>query len=186
MSIFRKIYSFLIDTAQTVLLAASVFIVVYIFLFRPYQVSGASMYPNFEDKEYVLTNIIALRFEKPKLGDVVVFKAPADPEKDFIKRVIGAPGDTVSIKEGDVYLNDQKLDQSKFLSPDVKTYGGSFIKDRQSITVPQDSYVVLGDNRGGSSDSREWGLIKMSDIIGTSFFVYLPFNRIRIIKNPYD
>ena len=186
MWLIKKIYSLLIDAAQTILLAVSVFVVIYIFLLRPFQVSGDSMFPNFYDKEYVLTNIIGLRFEKPKLGDVVVFKSPTNPDKDFIKRIIGVSGDEVYIKDGDLYVNSKKLDQSKFLESNVKTYGGGFIKEGQSVSVPEHSYLVMGDNRPLSSDSREWGFVKESDILGTSFFVYLPLDRIRVIKNPYN
>lgn len=186
MFIVRKIYEFLIDIVQTLLLAASIFIVIYIFLFRPYQVTGSSMYPNFVNKEYVLTNLITLRFEDLKRGDVVVFRAPIDKEKDFIKRVIGLPRDTVSIRDGDVYVNDQKLDQSAFLDKNVKTYSGAFLKEGEKVTVPQGEYFVLGDNRGASSDSREWGFVTKDEVIGKSFFVYWPINDMRLIKNPYQ
>lgn len=186
MSILRKLYLFLLDTIQTLLFAASIFLVVYMFLFRPFQVSGTSMWPNFQDKEYVLTNLIVLRFENPKRGDVIVFKAPIDPDKDFIKRVIGAPGDTVSVKDGGVYVNGEKLDESSYLSSDVKTIGGAFLRDGTSITVPSDEYFVLGDNRPFSSDSREWGFVKSDEILGESFLVYWPLNQIKLIKNPYQ
>lgn len=186
MSFLRNIFGFLIDAAQTLLLAFSVFLVVYIFIFRPYQVSGLSMYPNFDDKEYVLTNVIAMRLEKPKIGDIVVFKAPNDQEKDFIKRIIGTPGDTVYIKDGNIYINDDLLDQSLFLKSDVKTYGGSFMHENQPVNVPEDSYLVMGDNRGNSSDSREWGFVNFDNIIGKSFFVYFPFDKMRFIENPYN
>ena len=186
MEILRKIYFFFIDTMQTILLAASIFLVIYIFLFRPFQVSGESMFPTFKNKEYILTNLIALRFENPKQGDVIVFKAPTDAEKDFIKRVIGVPGDSVYLKEGFVYVNGKKLNESAYLGSDVRTYGGSFLKEDQPITVPQDEYLVMGDNRPFSSDSREWGFLKKSAIIGKSFFVYWPLNTMRIVTNPFS
>ena len=185
MEILRKIYAFLLDTVQTFLLVFAVFLVIYIFLFRPFQVSGNSMYPTFFDKEYILTNIITLRFSLPKKGDVIVFKAPNDPEKDYIKRVIGVPGDTVMTKDGDVYVNGTLLDQSAFLQPTVKTYGGSFLRDGIPVTVIPNSYFVLGDNRSGSSDSREWGFVPSASIIGKSFFVYWPFDKMGKVKNPY-
>lgn len=184
MSILRKIYNFLIDTVQSILIAAAVFLVIYIFLFRPFEVQGESMYPNFQDKEYVLTNLITLRTTPLKRGDVIVFKAPPDPEKDFIKRIIGLPGDTIMIQNGDVYVNAQKLDQSAFLAPDVKTYGESFLRDGETITVPQDEYFVLGDNRPYSSDSRDWGFVPRGNIIGESFFIYWPLNYAHVVKNP--
>lgn len=185
MFILRKLYFFLLDIIQTLLLTASVFLVIYIFIFRPFQVTGQSMYPNFHDKEFVLTNLIVLRFQEPKRGDVIVFKAPVDNEKDFIKRVIGIPLDTVMLKDNAIYVNNKKLDESKYLSEDVKTYGGSFLREGQTVDVSDNAYFVLGDNRSYSSDSREWGFVKNDLIIGESFFVYWPLNRIRFIKNPY-
>ncbi len=185
MALLRKAWSFLIDTVQTILLFGSLFIVIWIFLFRPFQVNGLSMYPNFHDGEYVLTNLIVLRFQEPKRGDVIVFKAPLDQDKDFIKRVIGIAGDSISLKNGEVYLNDEKLDESAYLDETVKTYGGSFLRDEEAVTVASGSYLVLGDNRSNSSDSREWGFVKKDLIIGESALVYWPMNQSRIIKNPY-
>lgn len=185
MGFLRKIYNFLLDTVQTLLLVFAFFLVIYVFLFRPFRVSGKSMDPTFLDKQYVLTNIITLRFGKPQQGDVIVFKAPNDPEKDYIKRVIGTATDTVLLKDGDVYVNGKMLDQSKYLNPSVKTYGGPALRENEPVTVPPDSYFVMGDNRGGSSDSREWGFVPFNSIIGKSFFVYWPLNKIQIVKNPY-
>lgn len=185
MEIARKVYTFLLDAAQTLLVAAAVFLVIYMFLFRPFEVNGESMHPNFLNSEYVLTNLVALRFGNPKLGDVVVFKAPPDPEKDYIKRVIGIAGDSVMVKEGDVYLNNQLLNQDAFLKSDVKTYPGAFLKEGMAVTVPPNEYFVMGDNRPYSSDSREWGFVKQDELIGESFLVYWPISDIKFISNPY-
>lgn len=186
MGFLRKAYDFLLDTVQTLLIIFAIFLVIWQFLFRPFQVSGNSMHPTFLNKEYILTNLITMRFNKPKQGDVIVFKAPNDPEKDYIKRVIGIPGDTVMIKNGDVYVNGTPLNEKAYLSPSVKTYGGSFLKEGIPVTVITDSYFVIGDNRPGSSDSREWGFVPFESIIGKSFFVYWPLNKIEVIKNPYN
>lgn len=186
MEILRKIYFFFLDTMQTILLAASIFLVIYIFLFRPFQVSGESMFPTFKNREYILTNLITLRFDSPKKGDVIVFKAPTDAEKDFIKRVIGTAGDSVGIQDGFVYVNGDRLDESKYLGSDVRTYAGSFLSEDEDVIVPDGEYFVMGDNRPFSSDSREWGFLKQKDIIGKSFFVYWPINNMRIITNPYS
>ncbi len=189
MQIIRKIYYFLLDTVQTFLIAAAVFLVIYVFLFRPFEVKGESMSgskaQNFYDKEYVLTNLIILRFQNPQHGDVIVFKAPTDPDKDYIKRVIGTFGDTISIKDGNVYLNGKLLDESSYLNPDVKTYPGAFLTTEKVVEIPTDEYFVMGDNRVYSSDSREWGFVKKDAIIGDSMFVYWPLNRMRFIKNPF-
>lgn len=185
MEILRKVYFFLLDTVQTLLLAAAIFVVTYIFLFRPYQVSGLSMYPTFHDKEYVLTNLIALRFNPLQKGDVIVFHSPTSEDKDFIKRIIGLPGDTVMIKDGEVYLNNTLLDQSGFLASDVKTYGGSYMREGVPTTVPPEHYFVMGDNRPHSSDSREFGPIKKEAVIGKSTLVYWPPDRMRMVEHTF-
>lgn len=143
------------------------------------------MYPNFKDKQYVLTNLISLRFGNPKLGDVVVFKAPNDAEKDYIKRIIGVPGDNISLKDGHVYINGQKFDESSFLNSSVKTYTGAFLSEGQEVIVPQDSFFVMGDNRPYSSDSREFGFVSKSELIGISTFIYWPISDMQLVKNPF-
>ena len=193
MEIIRKIYAFLIDGVETLLIAAAIFLVIYAFLFRPFNVDGQSMYPTFHNGEYVITNLIGFEdlkiyhaeFGTLKLGDVIVFVAPPDPTKDYIKRVIGVPGDTVSIKDGDVYLNGKLLDESAYLNPTVKTYEGAFLAEGQTITVAANEYFVLGDNRPESSDSRTWGFVPKDNVVGKSLFVYWPLDRMRLIQNPY-
>lgn len=181
-----KVKEGIYDTFQTILLAFGVFLIIYVFLFRPFQVSGSSMYPNFMDKEYILANIIGLRFGGPKTGDVIVFHPPvAEPGRDYyIKRVIAVPGDSIKLLGGDVYINGQKMDQSAFLASDVKTYESSFLHEGQSITLGKDEYFVMGDNRGNSSDSREWGVVKKDEIVGESMVVYWPPNEAKVITNP--
>lgn len=182
MQILRRIYSILIDLIETLVIAGAIFVVIYAFLFRPFQVNGDSMYPNYHNGEYILTNLISLRVSKLDRGDVIVFQSPTDKEKDFIKRIIGVPGDKVMVKEGDVYLNGSKLDESSYLASTVKTYGGAFLSDGLEKTVTENSYFVLGDNRSASSDSREWGLVPHEKMIGKSFFVYWPVNQARVVK----
>src|SRR5438552_16949903 len=143
----KKAYSLIIDMMQTILLAASIFLVIYIFILRPFQVSGDSMYPTYKDKEYILTNLIGLRFSLPIRGDVIVFKAPPDPDKDFIKRIIGEPGDTILLKDGFVYVNGVQFDEKVYLASDVRTYGGKFVHDGVAVVVPQGDHLVMGDNR---------------------------------------
>ena len=144
------------------------------------------MFPTFLNGEYILTNLISLRFSDPKKGDVVVFQAPNDAEKDYIKRIIATEGDTVILKDGLVYLNGQLLNENAYLESDVKTYGGAFLREGETVTIPQGAYLVFGDNRPFSSDSREWGFIKKSDIVGQSMVVYWPVNKMELIRNPYS
>lgn len=186
MSLLRKVYSILVDAVQSLLIAAAIFLVIYQFILRPFQVKGDSMYPNFFNDSYVLTNVISLRFQNPKLGDVIVFKAPPDPEKAFIKRVIAAPGDTIMVQNGQVFLNGKLLDESAYLKSTVKTNPGAFLKEGQELRVPDGEYFVMGDNRTFSSDSREWGFVKNDMLTGYSFFVYWPVSEAKIVKNPYN
>ena len=183
MEILRKIYYLLFDLVQTLVIAGAIFVVIYAFLFRPYQVNGHSMDPTFQNGEYVLTNLISLRLGPLHRGDVIVFVAPPDKEKDYIKRIIGLPGDKVKVSGGDVYLNGTKLDQSAFLASDVRSNGGAFLGDGDEVVVPDGDYFVMGDNREFSSDSREWGFVPKNAVIGKSFIVYWPLNRMRIVKH---
>lgn len=185
MVILRKIYYFLLDTIQTILITASVFMVLYAFVIQPNQVSGSSMYPTFKDKEYLLSYLLDVRFDNYKRGDVVVFHSPVETEKLYIKRVIALPGDRVMIQGGSVYLNGEKLDESLYLSPDVQTYGGTSIPDGVERIVPDGSIVVMGDNRPYSSDSREWGFLDKSEVVGRSIIRIFPFTEFHIIHNPF-
>lgn len=182
MFIVRKVYYVLFDLIQTLVIAGAIFVVIYALLFRPYQVNGLSMYPNFENGEYVLTNLITKRFGEFKKGDVIVFKSPVEENKDFIKRIIGTEGDTISLNEGNFYLNGKLLTED-YLPSNYVTNGGSFLPEGTQVKVPEDYFFVAGDNRSNSSDSREWGFVSKSEIIGKSFFVYWPLNRFRAVEH---
>jgi signal peptidase I len=183
-SIGTKIWLFFLDIAQTFLITGAVFFVITYFLFRPFQVSGNSMYSTYKDKEYIITNLITLRFNDPKPGDVIVFKSPTDPTRDFIKRVIATAGDTVYLKDGYVYVNDKKLTES-YLNEGVRTIGGAFLQEGEKKVVPPGYFFVMGDNRSDSSDSRQWGFVSRQSIKGISVLVYWPLDSAHIIKNPY-
>lgn len=183
MPILRKIYTILIDLVETLVIAGAIFVIIYAFLFRPFQVNGESMYPNYHNSEYILTNLIILKFSSIERGDVVVFESPVDRDKDFIKRVIGVPGDEVMVRVGYVLVNKIRLDESTYLAPEVNTYAGKFLEEGKPIVVPENNYFVLGDNRAFSSDSREWGFVPREKIKGKSFLVYWPLNRIRLVEH---
>lgn len=172
----KKIGTFFLDTVETVVVALAIFVVIYLFLVQPHQVKGNSMYPNFIDGEYILTDKISYRLNPPQHGDVVVFKSPQDHEVDYIKRVIGTPGDVVRISGSQVYLNNEFLPED-FLPSDYVTNPGIFAKSDQDMIVPPDEYFVLGDNRSHSSDSREWGFVKKEEIIGKAWLRYWPLSQ---------
>ncbi|MFA5356442.1 MAG: signal peptidase I [Candidatus Omnitrophota bacterium] len=124
-------------------------------------------------------NLPAVR--QPKRGDVVVFIYPVNPKKDFIKRLVGLPGDTVEIRDGTIYINDKPLLDNVF---SLRYYynRGDFAGEGMKIKVPEGNYFVLGDNSASSQDSRYWGFVPRSNILGEALVIYWPPKRIRIIK----
>ena len=188
----RKLFSsasgLMLDFVETVVIGLSLFLVVYLFFMQPHQVSGQSMYPNFDSGDYVLTDKVSYRVGKPQRGDVIVFHAPPSANCptgtgcDFIKRVIGLPGESVSLEDSTFYINGKPLDESAFIGPSIETLPGAFISG-QTIKLGEDEYFVSGDNRPHSSDSRAWGPIQSSDIVGKAFFRYWPAKSIGVIKH---
>jgi len=134
-----------------------------------YKIEGQSMQPNFQDGEYLLVNKLAYVLNEPKRGDVVVFHYPRDPERDFIKRIVGLPGDTVEVRDGQVYVNGFHVQEPYATNPTNYSAG---------LTVVDPGTVyVLGDNRGNSEDSHRWGLLNQDLIIGTAWVVLYPFSK---------
>jgi len=182
MSIFKKIGTIFLDIVETVVIALAIFVIIYLFLFQPHQVRGSSMFPNFYDNDYLLTDKISYRLNIPKRGDVIIFKAPKNEEYDYIKRVVGLPGEKISINENNqVVLNNQIFDEP-YLDPELKTFGGVFLEVGKTVTVPENQYFVLGDNRNHSSDSRDWGFVPKENIIGKAWLRYWPPKMMGIIS----
>lgn len=176
----RRVGALFIDTLQTIVLAAAVFMLTYLFLVQPHEVKGNSMYPNFLDGERLLTDKVSYRFNEPRRGDVIVFQAPPDHSKDFIKRIVALPGESVLLKESKIYINRQPLEEF-YLSSSVKTQPGASLVEGKELTLGSDEYFVMGDNRDHSSDSRSWGSIKRKEIVGRAWFIYWPPQKAGII-----
>lgn len=179
--IIRSIISFFLDFIETAVVALALFVIVYLFVFQPHQVKGNSMYPNFHDAEYLLTNKITYKVGEPKRGDVIIFKAPKNEDYDYIKRIIGLPGETIKISKGQVYINNELLQEEAYLDESVKTRAGLFLSEDQNYSIPQGEYFAFGDNREHSSDSRDWGGIPTSNIIGKAWFRYWPPTKIGLV-----
>ena len=173
MFLLRNLWLFFLDFLETIVVSLAIFAVVYIFLFQPHQVDGQSMVPNFQNGEYILTDKLSYRIHPPKRGDVVVFHSPQDERVDFIKRILGVPGDTIKIVGGYAYLNGVKLEED-YVNDPGNVLAGRFVRENMDIEVPPGQYFVMGDNRGHSSDSREWGLVNAGSIVGRAFFRYWP------------
>lgn len=180
MRLFRKVGFFFLDLIETVVMAMAVFVIIYLFLFQPHQVKGSSMLPNFYDGEYILTDKISYRLKEPQRSDVIIFRAPRNKEYDYIKRVVGLPGDTLKIKSGKIFVNNNPLNEI-YLPSDYITSPGKFYKEDEDFVIPKDQYFVLGDNRSHSSDSREWGLVPKENIVGKAWLCYWPVDRFGII-----
>jgi len=155
-------------------LAISAFIIV--FLYQPVKVEGTSMMPSLVDQERIFVNKFVYRLEPIERGDIVVFRYPYDPSKSYIKRVIGMAGDHIRIAGGQVYVNDQALDESYV--PSEYTDSRTF----PEVIVPNNSYYVLGDHRSMSDDSRNFGPVNQSFIYGEAVFGYWPMDKVGRVR----
>ncbi len=165
----------LLEIIETILLALVLFFAIN-FLTARIRVDGSSMEPNFHDGDYVIVNRMAYRFGDIQRGDVIVFPYPLHPEDDYIKRIIGLPGDHVAVYGGVVYVNGQALSEPYIMEkPD---------SDLAEVVVPDGYVYVMGDNRNASSDSRSWGPLEIKDIIGKAVFRYWPFSTLGLIYHP--
>lgn len=165
---------FVLDVLETLLLSAALFLVINALSARV-RVDGFSMKPTLQDSEFVLVNRLAYRFGAPQRGDIVVFHFPLDPgSQDLIKRVIGLPGETISVSAGVVSVNGQPLQEPYIAAPPL--YSGEWV-------VPNDSLFVLGDNRNDSSDSHSWGMLPLQEIVGKAVLIYWPFPEWKMIDH---
>jgi signal peptidase I len=170
-----RLLNLLAEVLQTVLIALGLFLVVNLVTAR-IRVEGNSMEPSLHDGEFVVVNRLSLVWEEPGRGDIVVFHFPLDPTRRYIKRVIGLPGDVVSVLDGEVLVNGTTLDEPYIAAP--PTYTGEW-------TVGDGEVFVLGDNRNYSSDSQNWGNLSQDAIIGKAVLVYWPPTEIGLIPH-YD
>lgn len=137
------------------------------------------MEPNFHDYEYLVIDELSYRFHQPTRTDVVVMHDPMDPKQYFIKRVIGEPGETVSVHNGKVFINDEALDESAYLDPSVKT---QTLTGDMTVTLGSHEYFVMGDNRPASYDSRRFGAVDASLLVGRVWVRAWPFSRFSVFK----
>ncbi len=180
MWILKIIWNFFLDTLETIVISLAIFVLVYQFLFQPHQVDGHSMVPTFQNGDYILTDKLSYRFHPPKRGDIIVFRAPQDERVEFIKRIIAIPGDTVMVKNQQVWLNGKALKEP--YTNDGITPADAFLREGRAVEVPTGNYIVMGDNRLHSSDSRHWGFVRSDEIIGRVFFRYWPLQTFGPIK----
>lgn len=182
----KKVVAAVFDFLQGIVVIMAILVMVYLFIMSPQEINGASMEPNFYNGEYILTNKVSYKIGLPTRGDVVIFKSPRNKDIDYIKRVIGLPGDEVELRDSTFFVNGLEVEEP-YIPEGTYTYGGSYLQEDSSIVVPEGMYFVVGDNRQHSSDSREFGPIPLEDFIGQAFLRYFPFDRAGVLPHPrYD
>ncbi|MDY2983976.1 MAG: signal peptidase I [Synergistes jonesii] len=163
------------ETVETVLWAVVLALILRTFVIQAFWIPSGSMIPTLEigDRVLVLKFWYNMPSVDPKRGDIIVFKYPIDPRRDFVKRIIGLPGDRIEMKNGSVYVNDNELFEPYVKNTD--TY------NMAALTVPDKNYFCLGDNRPNSQDGRFWGFVPASFIKGPAVFRYWPLTRIGLL-----
>lgn len=191
MSLKKK--SVLRDWIESIIIAFCLAMVIRAFVVQAFKIPTGSMRMTLVEGDLILVNkfiygakvpFTKLRLPAVKLperGDVVVFIYPEDNKKDFIKRLVGLPGESVEIKGGSIYINDKPAQEPVFNQ--IYYYNrGDFGAEGQKLIVPKDSYFVLGDNSASSKDSRYWGFVPKDNLLGEALIIYWPLHRIKVIK----
>ena len=179
----RGVGSFALELVKIIVVAFAIIIPIRYFVLQPFYVKGASMEPNFHDNEYLIIDELSYRFHQPHRGDVVVLRNPSQLNEFFIKRVIGLPGERVVIANGQVSIFDQNghgglIDESAYLKSSVKTFGSV------DLTLEKDQVYVMGDNRPASLDSRSFGPIPISDLVGRTAVRAWPVTKATVFATP--
>jgi signal peptidase I len=191
---FREKGSAVREWTESIIIAFILAMFIRTFFIQAFKIPSGSMRPTLIERDRLMVN--KLRYgpkvpftknkrlpglTKPRRGDVVVFIYPADPSRDFIKRLVGFGGETVEIKEGDIYIDGERVEDPRV--KDIFYYNrGEYGKEGHPVTVPEGHYFVLGDNSGSSSDGRFWGFVPEENMIGRAELIYWPFNRMRFIQ----
>ncbi|HET7263925.1 MAG TPA: signal peptidase I [bacterium] len=164
----------IVETLDACIFAAVLSLVIITFVVQAFYIPSGSMEPTLMINDRILVAKFLYRFEPIQRGDVIVFRYPLNPQRDFVKRVMGLPGDRAQLKEGVVYISGQRISEKGYtIKPDFGNYG--------PVAVPQGEYFVLGDNRNNSEDSRFFGYVPRANIIGKAIFIYWPPQRIGFV-----
>ncbi len=163
---WARIAALLREIIETVVLSLIIFFFITTFLLQNFRVLLSSMEPALHEGQFIMVNKLAYRLHPPERGDVIILKYPRNPERDFVKRIIGLPGENVEIIEGKVHINGQPLQEPYVRYPSNYSWGPR--------KVGKDEFFVLGDNRLNSHDSRAWGMLPRENIVGKALLCYWP------------
>ncbi|EKD78928.1 MAG: signal peptidase I [uncultured bacterium] len=169
-----KFGSYVWELVKVVAISLAIVLPIRYFLVQPFYVKGASMEPNFHDYEYLIIDELSYRWRLPERTEVVVMRDPLEHSKFFIKRIIGLPGDTVLFDQGDVYVNGILLDEAAYLAGTVETLT---VNGMNEVTLQDNEYFVMGDNRPASFDSRRFGAVDKSEFVGRVWVRAWPFTK---------
>ncbi len=173
-----------IELAKIIALVVVIIVVVRYFLFRPFDVQGASMEPNFVEDEYLIIDELTYRFTEPERGEVVVFRSQNKNKEFFLKRVIGLPGEKVKVQGGKVVVYNDEQPDGVVIDEDAYLPMSEFTDGELVVTLESDEYFVLGDNRGVSYDSRKFGPIDRGDIVGRVWLRGWPVDKFGLFDLP--
>ena len=173
--------NFVWEILKIVIISLAIIIPIRYFLIQPFFVKGASMDPNFYDGDYLIIDEISYRFSEPQRGDIIIFRYPLDPSQFFIKRIIGLPGETVEIVDGKIFIYSEKTLDKRVVLDESEYLKDAYTPGNLEISLREDEYFVLGDNRNASSDSRKWGGVNRRYITGRAWIRAWPFNRAGIV-----
>lgn len=185
-SMLKKIW---LEVWDIIKFLAPIIVIVFIvrtYIAQPFIVDGESMSPNFHTGHYLIIDELSYRFREPKRGDVIVLRYPLQESRFFLKRIIGLPGDRVTIKNGKVYIANDANPDGYVLNEsyqDQTTFPAGQFKD---VVLADDEYFAMGDNRAGSSDSRAWGILPRKDIVGHALFRLFPLKQIGVTPASVD
>lgn len=179
----KKSPSFFWDLIKFCLISLAIVLPIRLFIAQPFIVSGKSMYPTFDNGEYLIVDELTYHLESPKRGDVIIFHFPGNVKEYFIKRIIGLPHESVAIKDGKVWITNAENPTGFFLD---ESYIDQTLEDRDAKTLGDDEYFVMGDNRGASYDSRSWGTLAGNLIVGRAFIRVIPFNDAGFLPGKHD
>jgi signal peptidase I len=144
---------------------------------KAYTIPSRSMQPTLEPGDYVISNQVFYRYNNPKRGDLIIFKYPRNEKIEFIKRLVGCPGDTIDVIDNAVYINGKKSEEPYAINEPPTLKKNEPLKTFGPFIVPENEYFVLGDNRNNSEDSRVWGTVKRDNIEGKVIFIYFSWDR---------
>ena len=171
----NRILYWIVDWAETIIVALILALIIRQFAFQTSEVMSGSMVPTLEVHDRVIVNKLIFKFREPKRGEIILFKSTIDPKKDFIKRLIGLPGEEIALRNGMLLINGKVIPQKQWnIIWDSTNFGPK--------KIPEGSYFFMGDNRPGSYDSRFWGYVPKKYIIGKAFVRVWPPFRIGLLK----